>query len=83
MQESHMSLAINPDKVTEVLLVDGWHKVKKGTFSVDAYEFIGPDNQIFMGGGVDKHVSSTGAQWNEGSVTVSCPMMTIHAVRHK
>ncbi len=35
-----MSLAIDTDKITEVMLPDGWHTVAKGSFSLDAYEYI-------------------------------------------
>lgn len=35
-----MSLAIDVDTVTEVLLADGWHSVWGKSFSLDAYEFL-------------------------------------------
>ena len=34
-----MSLAIDIDTVTDVLLADGWHKVKSASFDTDSYEF--------------------------------------------
>lgn len=34
-----MSLRIEIDHVTEVLLADGWHKVLDRSFDIDAYEF--------------------------------------------
>jgi len=35
-----MSLAIDIDAVTAVLLADGWHEVMDDSFCLDAYEFI-------------------------------------------
>jgi hypothetical protein len=39
-----MSLAIDIDKVSDVLLADGWHHVEfakgQSTFVIDAYEFL-------------------------------------------
>lgn len=52
-----MSLAINPDEVVAVLLVDGWHRVEDDSFTLDAYEFIEPhpnpdrDGLMLHGGG--------------------------------
>ena len=36
-----MSLAIDIDEVSEVLLADGWHAVLDESFYVDAYEILG------------------------------------------
>lgn len=35
-----MSLAIDTDTVTRVLLSDGWHRVANATFDLDAYEYL-------------------------------------------
>ena len=39
-----MSLAIDIEKVSDVLLADGWHHVEfargKSTFFIDAYDFL-------------------------------------------
>ena len=35
-----MSLKIDEQKVTAVLLADGWHEVVESTFVIDAYEFV-------------------------------------------
>ena len=35
-----MSLPINPSDVVAVLLSDGWHIVKDGSFAVDAYAYV-------------------------------------------
>ena len=34
-----VSLYINPDEVSAVLLADGWHEVAAGSFDLDSYEF--------------------------------------------
>lgn len=33
-----MSLTINTSKISGVLLPDGWHEVKPGTFAIDTFE---------------------------------------------
>jgi hypothetical protein len=35
-----VSLAIDVDHVTEVLLADGWHIVAEQSFTLDSYEYI-------------------------------------------
>lgn len=35
-----MSLAIDVDLVTDVLLADGWHKVASKSFNLDSYEYL-------------------------------------------
>ncbi|OBK75442.1 hypothetical protein [Mycobacterium sp. 1164985.4] len=35
-----MSLAIDVNSVTAVLLPDGWHKVADRSFDLDSYEFV-------------------------------------------
>jgi hypothetical protein len=35
-----VSLAIDVDTVTAVLLLDGWHKVSAKSFFIDSYEFL-------------------------------------------
>lgn len=37
---SGMSLAIDVDKVTAVLLADSWHEVAAASFALDSYEYI-------------------------------------------
>jgi len=54
-----MSLAINIDKVSRVLLSDGWHDVLDESFTLDAYEYLwfpnedttSRDVEIVHGGG--------------------------------
>jgi len=50
-----MSLAIDINKISDVLLVDGWHDIKEGSFSIDSYEYLffykGDDATIVHEGG--------------------------------
>jgi hypothetical protein len=48
-----VSLAIDIDKVSALLLADGWHEVVDDSFYIDAYEYISkdmPDSSQFSGG---------------------------------
>src|SRR5712692_11207555 len=65
-----MSLAIDVDHVSEVLLSDGeWHRVAEGSFELDSYEYVraadGPNAAPRLGGGQEKLVPATGARWTE------------------
>jgi hypothetical protein len=83
-----MSLAIDPDSVTHVLLADseGWHEVDHGTFDLDAYEYViaheGPleSGDILHGGG-QSGVCATGFTFRSGMYRVSGPLTAIVAVR--
>lgn len=64
-----MSLAIDIDLVTEVLLSDGWHKCqpysedlppKRSSFTIDAYEFV-EHPRAYATSQPDKH-------WQESSI---------------
>ena len=78
-----MSLAIQLDDVTGVLLQDGWHEVKGASFTTDAYEFLWGD-QPQIGGGEVEGVSATGATWQEPDGShVACPFPNILAVKFK
>lgn len=80
-----MSLAIDVDRVTTVLLADGWHKVEFNSFGLDAYEFIraheGKADDVLHGGG-QGGVCSMGATWQEKSASFFCPLTAILAVRY-
>jgi hypothetical protein len=76
-----MSLAIDVDAVTHVLLSDGWHVVHKASFDLDAYEYIDEGNRVY-GGGDHPTVPHTGARWIEGDgAEIVCPLTSILAVR--
>lgn len=77
-----MSLAIDVDSVTEVLLRDGWHKVIDDSFDTDAYEFL-HEGRLLVGGGSVAGISATGATWKERDDTwVACPLPAILAVSY-
>ena len=39
--DAYMSLGINVNKVTAVLLADGWHEVADESFKLGSFEFLG------------------------------------------
>jgi len=89
-----MSLAIDVDKITGVLLADGWHVVDKNregksTFGIDSYEYLWYcredkyDPEVLLGGGRDSHTTAYGAHWEErGGVEMFCPITSILAVHY-
>src|SRR5262249_59360696 len=90
-----MSLAIDVDKVHEVLLPDGkWHEVADQSFEIDAYEYLrasevkpGEGNTGVRLGGQEKLVPAAGATWLERDSlgnrrSVFCPLTAIHAVTY-
>jgi hypothetical protein len=91
-----MSLAIDVDKITGVLMADGWHEVSKrrdgkSSFAMDAYEYLAyhhqdgdvyRDPEIYLGGGNEKLIPATGAYWEESGVEFFCPLTSILAVRY-
>ena len=64
-----MSLAIDVDNITHVLLADGWHEVHDASFGTDTYEFVGSEgtgDSPMLGGGQEKHIPAAG---HRGSTT--------------
>jgi hypothetical protein len=56
-----MSLAIEVDDITHVLVADGWHTIHDASFGIDSYEFIwrgGMGDSPMLGGGQDKHIAA-------------------------
>lgn len=45
-----MSMWIDSDNVSSVLLADGWHDVKERSFDIDAYEYHHQEVAIHGGG---------------------------------
>jgi hypothetical protein len=93
-----MSLAIDVDKVSDVLLADGWHTVKfggdgKSSFNFDDYVYIrnrdgkGSAPEIVLERGECQGVPPIGATWLEetlsAQVEVYCPITAILAVKIK
>jgi hypothetical protein len=91
-----MSLAIDVDKVADVLLADGWHTVKfeadgKSSFKFDDYVYIrnrgGKESapEIVLERGECQGVPPIGATWLEekfgAKVEVYCPITSILAVK--
>lgn len=82
-----MSLLINPDRITGVLLLDGWHDLEAGTFDLDSYEFgIAHDNgrgpDLWHAGGA-AGITATGFAFTPlGTLDrISGPLTAILAVR--
>lgn len=77
-----MSLAIQIEKVTEVLLADGWHSVSSGSFDLDAYEYL--DDAVLIHGGGANGVCATGFSFREIDEPgrVVGPLTSILAVRY-
>lgn len=78
-----MSLAIEVDDVTAVLLADGWHTVANKSFALDSYEYVwGADDQVMHGGG-NSAICATGFTFTteNGSTMVAGPLTAVLAVR--
>jgi hypothetical protein len=78
-----MSLAIDVDLVTAVLLADGWHQVAPQSFNIDAYEFMN-EGIALLGGGQEREagVPAAGAVWTEKDRSqVYCPLTAVFAVK--
>jgi len=84
-----MSLAINIDRVTRVLLSDGWHDVAKvpggvgaSPFEIDSYEFV-TDGEVFLGGGSKPLIPARGFGFSfiEAGHSISGPLAAIQAVQ--
>jgi hypothetical protein len=75
-----MSLSIDVDKVTGVLLPDGWHDVADNSFDVDAYEFVHHGETIHRGG--EGGVTSEGFRFKDGGgQRFYGPLTTLQAIR--
>lgn len=76
-----MSLAIDLDEVTAVLLPDGWHTVNNQSFTTDAYEYVHGDHLI-VGGGQVAGVPSTGFAFQDADTGtwIVGPLTSIHAI---
>ncbi len=93
-----MSLEIDVEKISEVLLADGWHKVSavgdgRSSFGLDVYEFQEPHGQEQPDPqpnpaqqakeGKESHGARTGARWTESDGSrVFCPVTSILAVKY-
>jgi hypothetical protein len=83
-----MSLAIDVDRVREVLLADGWHVVVNESFDIDAYEYLHADHML-LGGGDEPLLPARGFTFDElsdgglGRIRISGPLTAVLAVREK
>ena len=95
--DAHMSLGINVNKVTAVLLADGWHEVAGESFKLGSYEFLrssegqqqdGEPQLVHRAG--DGGICATGFQFAERIVVhesgpvmlqISGPLTAVLAVR--
>jgi hypothetical protein len=89
-----MSLEIDVEKISEVLLADGWHKVSavgdgRSSFGLEIYEFreAKPATQESpvpqTKEGQEQTASRSGARWTESDGSrVFCPVTSILAVKY-
>ncbi len=86
-----MSLAIDAEKVVQVLLADGWHHVEPKTFSIDSYEILEyPDDptlrdehRLVLHAGGQSGICASGFTFVESGWRVSGPLTAVLAVRER
>ena len=86
-----MSLAIDVNTVTAVLLPDGWHNVADRSFDIDSYEFVEhhrPDphryTQALLSEGGEPLIPASGFRFieDDGDATpIEGPLTSVLAVR--
>lgn len=75
-----MSLSIEVQKVTGILLPDGWHEVVPDSLWFDAFELIEPGDRY----SAQPKAESTGISWQEptnAGVAFYAPLTSLLAVR--
>ena len=76
-----MSLKIDTDRITDVLLADGWHIVAGESFDLDSYEFVCEEHLVHAGGR-EPLVPATGFTFTDDvGARISGPLTAILAVR--
>jgi len=86
-----VSLAIDVDNVTEVLLADGWHVVLRDSFDLDSYEYISAneyqrerDDFTLLHGGGNSGICSIGFSFLTGAHTrMAGPLSAVLAVKYR
>lgn len=84
-----MSLAIDTDDVTDVLIAGHWYVVKDQSFDLDSYEYVwkkgvGEYGPPLLGGGSEDLIPATGFGFkDEKGVYTFGPLTSIQAVRTK
>jgi len=78
-----MSLSIDTEHVTAVLLVDGWHVIEPGTFKIEGYD-IRDDGYPLIAREFPDH-GFTFVEVDESYVasSVSGPLSSLLALRHR
>lgn len=81
-----MSLMIDMNQITDVLLADGWVKCRLGSFTVDSFEFVYDIKEPLHKDGKEtslEYSGGAGAMWESGETGryVACPIQNILAVR--
>jgi len=77
-----VSLAIDANAVTAVLLADGWHVTDTNSFDLDSFEFIDGNDQDTLHAGGDSGVCATGFAFSEDGQRVAGPLTSVIAVRY-
>lgn len=73
-----MHLSVDVDRVTDVLLPDGWHKVDTATFGVAPVKFTwGSSNQPLA------ELGAIGYEFTERNVAYCGPISAVLAVRER
>ncbi len=77
-----MSLAIEVDEITAVLLADGWHEVDEGSFELDSYEYAWEAGNTMLHRGGQSGVCANGFEFRgvDGH-RIAGPLTAILAVR--
>lgn len=74
-----MSLAIDTNTITRVLLADGWHTVLNNSFDIDSYEYLWQDRPVLVGG-QDNHIAAAGFTFLSSDGRISGPLTSVLAV---
>jgi hypothetical protein len=82
-----MSLQIDQNSVSAVLLVDGWHPVEEMSFYLDSYEYVtrwhnGVDKQHIDYSSHRENEPRAGFSFRQGDETIAGPITAILAVKH-
>ena len=76
-----VSLYIDVDRVTNVMIGANWYEVAKGTFDLDSYEYHHQDNVLHGGG--QSGVCATGFAFEtRDGACMAGPLTAIQAVRY-
>jgi len=72
-------VSVNVKTVEQVLLADGWHTIKPGTFQIGELAFVTSEAR-FVGPDLGKQ----GVQWREqDSSLVTCPLPAVLAIKSR